>query len=127
MGIGHIKKDADYVQLIHSARWVRLRRLKLGQDPLCEDCLREGRLRSATEVHHMRPVESVTTRQEKENLMFDIHNLRSLCHECHVKEHRQMGRSGSKEHTRERTKEKLEDFRKRFGFLGQVPNPKRGW
>lgn len=36
--------------------------------------------------------------------MYDVKNLRALCHDCHVKEHTEMGRSG-KEATRRRNAE----------------------
>ena len=87
-------KDKDYRRLIHTAQWVRLRRAKLTAFPLCERCREEGRLAPATEVHHIRPVEEGLTLREKEQLMFDPHNLRALCHECHVKTHTEMGRCG---------------------------------
>ncbi len=87
-------KDKHYNCMIHSARWLRLRRDKLGDSPLCERCEEEGRHNLATEVHHVIPVEDGMTWQETERLMYDYHNLRALCHACHVKTHQEMGRSG---------------------------------
>ena len=87
-------KDKDYQKMIHTSRWVRLRRDKLSDYPLCERCEEEGRHSLAVEVHHVIPVEDGLTRQEKERLMFDYHNLRALCRDCHVKTHMEMGRSG---------------------------------
>lgn len=51
-------KDKDYIRMIHTARWLRLRRDKLTVQPLCERCEEEGRLAPATEVHHVLPVAS---------------------------------------------------------------------
>lgn len=87
-------RDNDYRRMIHTGRWLRLRRDKLGDFPLCERCEEEGRHSPATEVHHVVPVEDAVTRQDKERLMFDYHNLRALCHDCHVRTHTEMGRSG---------------------------------
>jgi len=87
-------KDAEYNRLIHTARWLRLRRRVLTARPLCERCEQEGRLTAGREVHHVRPVEHGLTAAEKERLMFDPQNLRALCRPCHVSEHESMGRSG---------------------------------
>lgn len=73
--------------MIHTERWLRLRRAKLTRAPLCERCSEEGRTSAATEVHHVKPVEDGLTCREKERLMFDYHNLRALCHDCHVRTH----------------------------------------
>ena len=87
-------KDAAYRRMIHTARWLRLRRDKLSADPLCERCMAGGRLAPATEVHHIVPVEDAVDDAGKERLMFDPANLRSLCHSCHVQEHLELGRCG---------------------------------
>lgn len=106
-------KDKDYIRMIHTARWQQLRRAKLTTSPLCERCKEEGRITPAEEVHHITPVEDGLTVREKETLMFDPHNLRALCHDCHVKTHTEIGRSG-KAHTKRRAAEQLERFVKKF-------------
>lgn len=106
-------KDKDYIRMIHTDKWLRLRRSKLTANPICERCQAEGRITPAEEVHHIVPVEDGLTVREKESLMFDAHNLQSLCHECHVKIHTEMGRSG-KAHARRRAAEQLERFAKKF-------------
>ena len=63
---------------------------------MCERCRAEGRIAAATEVHHIVPVEDAVNEAEKERLMFDPTNLRSLCHACHLQEHVELGRSGVK-------------------------------
>lgn len=87
-------KDKDYVQLIHTDRWLRLRRDKLTASPLCERCQQDGIITPATEVHHVTPVEDGLTYAAKVQLMFDPHNLRALCHACHVQTHTELGRCG---------------------------------
>lgn len=106
-------KDKEYNRLIHTTRWLCLRRAKLSAQPLCERCSAEGRVRAATEVHHVVPVEDALSPADMRRLMFDPHNLRSLCHECHVRTHTEMGRSGKEQNVR-RQSARLADFRKRF-------------
>lgn len=106
-------KDNDYRRMIHTARWLRLRRAKLTQNPLCQRCQAEGRVRAATEVHHIKPVEDGLSLREKESLMFDPHNLMALCHACHVAVHTEMGRSG-KAQAKRKAEEQRREFKRRF-------------
>lgn len=87
-------KDKDYQQLIHTERWLKLRRDKLTAQPLCERCQQQGIVTPATEVHHVTPVEDGLTYAAKCRLMYDPHNLRALCHNCHVQTHTELGRCG---------------------------------
>lgn len=106
-------RDKDYKRMIHTERWLKLRRDKLTQCPLCERCKEEGRITPASEVHHIVPVENGISYREKERLMYDPHNLRALCHACHIKTHTEMGRSG-KEARQKRNKEHLNRFVNKF-------------
>lgn len=72
-----------YVRLMNSAEWRRLRARKLQEQPLCEECLRHGVVRSADCIHHIREVESGRTEQECTRLAFAMTNLMSLCYRCH--------------------------------------------
>lgn len=87
-------KDKDYQRLIHTDRWLKLRRDKLTTTPLCERCQQQGIVTPATEVHHVTPVEDGLSLAEKRRLMYDPHNLRALCHDCHVQTHVELGRCG---------------------------------
>lgn len=59
------------------ARWRALRRVALDRDGWrCTRCGRAGRL----EVHHLRPTADG-------GAMFDIQNVRTLCRDCHFREH----------------------------------------
>lgn len=106
-------KDKDYIRLIHTSRWVKLRALKLKNNPLCERCMEDSHVSAACEVHHVVPVESGLSLRDKESLMFDYHNLRALCHDCHVKTHVEMGKSG-KVQAKEKSQAQLNRFRQRF-------------
>lgn len=90
-----MKKDNDYKKLINTRRWQKLRKQKLTQHPLCQECEALGRIGvAATEVHHITPVEHGRNYAEKERLMYNPNNLRALCHTCHVAAHLALGRSG---------------------------------
>ena len=107
-------KDKDYIKLIHSSQWVKLRAEKLRNNPLCERCLEaDGIITVATEVHHVRPVEESVTMADKERLMFNYFNLMAVCHRCHVEIHTEMGRSG-KMANKERNSRKLDNFVQKF-------------
>lgn len=111
-------KDEDYKRMIHTVRWLRLRKGVLTRHPVCEMCEKEGVLSPAVEVHHVVPVETGLTRMEKENLMYDAHNLMALCHSCHVSIHQEMGK-GTKAGAKERSGEKTAAAcRKLFGEEG---------
>lgn len=85
-------KDANYIKLINTARWRKLRMVKLQSQPLCEceECKEHGRITPATEVHHIEPVEAATTIEQMEIRMFDWYNLMSVSHECHARLHQEM-------------------------------------
>lgn len=106
-------KDKDYRQLIHTTKWLQLRKAKLSTNPLCEYCQAEGRIEAATEVHHVRPVEEAITYADKRQRMYDINNLQALCHDCHVKVHTAIGRAGkaaTKKRNNEQTKQVIKKF-----------------
>lgn len=106
-------KDKDYIKLIHTQRWLRLRRDKLTAQPLCEECRKAGFVTAATEVHHRVPVEYGLSYWQKERLMFDAGNLVALCHDCHVKAHMEMGRGG-KAATKRRNEAQISEAKARF-------------
>lgn len=83
-------KDREYRRMIHTGRWLRLRREVLTRHPLCARCEAEGYVTAATEVHHRVPVESAVNPGERERLMYDPKNLVPLCHRCHVKTHTEL-------------------------------------
>ena len=89
-----MSKSVMYRCLINTNKWKELRRWKLSRNPLCERCSEEGEMSAR---------------------MFDPHNLRSRCHECHVRTHTETGRSGKAHAARKR-----EEERRRFErlFLG---------
>lgn len=58
-------------------RWRKIRRAHLNKYPLCAECKRNGIVRLANEVDHIRP------HRGNIDLFFDMDNLQSLCKSCH--------------------------------------------
>lgn len=97
-----------YRALINCARWRHLRRAYLSEHPLCETCAARGLAVPATELHHVRPVESGITEKEQRQLCYSPANLRALCHDCHVKVHRDL-RSHDRATVTERKEREISD------------------
>ena len=65
-----------------TTKWKRKRMSILRRDRfLCQDCKRYGRMREATEVHHIKHLD------EYPELAYVDENLVSLCKSCHNKRH----------------------------------------
>lgn len=78
--------------------------------PVCEDCEEKGRTTVATEVHHIRPVESAAGRPvDMQELAFNPCNLRALCRPCHIDAHRVL-HSNSLNSSKERARAELSAF-----------------
>ena len=63
--------------------WREIRSRYISAHPLCELCLKEGRLTPVEEVHHIVPVSHGGSN--------DFGNLMSLCQSCHTKIHHDLG------------------------------------
>lgn len=61
--------------LYRTARWQRVRRMKLRINPLCEYCP-PGEVKRATQVDHIKPIKDG-------GAPFDLKNLASACASCH--------------------------------------------
>ena len=68
----------------NNSHWRRLRHCKIVTDPLCEECLKQGRITSAEEAHHIIPINSL---DPDVGLIYDWDNLISLCIPCHKEAH----------------------------------------
>jgi len=71
----------------YDAQWQKVRELKLAQDPLCEEHLRQEQVVAATMVHHIKPIETYP------ELRLVMENLMSLCNPCHEEKEKE-GRWG---------------------------------
>ena len=76
------ERSAD-VNKKYGRAWKRIRDRYAAAHPLCEMCLKEGRLTPVDEVHHIVPISQGGT-HARDNLM-------SLCRSCHTKIHHDIG------------------------------------
>lgn len=60
-----------------SKEWLLLRSVKLNNNPLCEVCLKNNKVKSAQDIHHIKDI------KDRPDLRLDYSNLQSLCYECH--------------------------------------------
>lgn len=100
------KSCKESAPFYHTAAWKRARQAALLRDRgMCCECM--DRIRSgigvkpnrATMVHHVIPI------TERPDLALDLNNLRSLCWECHNREHPEKG--GSPWKAREEPKHRM--------------------
>lgn len=86
------KHDNQYAEYYNSTAWNKLRNYYLTQHSLCENCLSQGKVTPAEEVHHKNIIGSrVDGRWER---TLDENNLMSLCKSCHRKMHDMARRQG---------------------------------
>lgn len=107
------KNGSTYHRLLNSSEWRELRARQLDLHPFCEDCGKLGILEPATEVHHLRPVESVPEGAARRALCYDKDNVVSLCHRCHAERHKAL-KSHSVETAQARAKAEAAAFWQRF-------------
>ena len=69
-------RNEESKKFYKSALWLKVKRMKLARDPLCETCKQAGRVVEADVVHHLVPL-----KKGIHNL--DMSLLVSLCHCCH--------------------------------------------
>jgi 5-methylcytosine-specific restriction protein A len=80
----HKERQAIY----QTRRWKDLRVWMVQNHPLCEDCLKEGRITATEEIHHIKsPFVKGLTEEEKIRRAYDVSNLVALCRDCHIKRH----------------------------------------
>lgn len=81
------KNKYNHQQIYQDVRWKRIVFVKHLENPVCEECERQGRTTATEEIHHIIPFQQGRTPLEVERLAFDIENTESLCIECHHKKH----------------------------------------
>jgi 5-methylcytosine-specific restriction protein A len=69
----------------NTTEWKKLRLLYLKEHPLCEECLNEGRVTTAEDIHHKNS--PFKNGECNKNLFLDYNNLMALCKLCHNKKH----------------------------------------
>ena len=108
--------NPEYRRIITGKRWTKLRGAYMLKNAIdnggfCEQCVKNysvggPRPRRATEVHHIVPIESASTREEMEALAYDEGNLIALCSQCHHEIHRQLGH----QHIRDAIENDIENY-----------------
>lgn len=79
------RSDPEIAKKYRSKRWQKLRVLKKAQNPVCERCLKKGKVTPTYIIHHK---EYITDKNYMDDdVFFNLDNLESLCLECHNKEH----------------------------------------
>lgn len=74
----HVPEDRPHsASRGYGRRWRKCRAAHLAVYPLCAECERQGRLRGATVVDHIRP------HHGDPELLYDPGNWQSLCKRCH--------------------------------------------
>lgn len=88
MGISKDIRHKERQEIYNTKRWKDLRRLIVQEHPLCEDCLKNGRITPTEEVHHiLSPFKKGLSEEEKIKRAYDVDNLVALCKDCHIKRH----------------------------------------
>ena len=78
------------IKAYNDTRWKKVRQTYLQNHPLCEECLKEGKVYAGTledplQVHHKKsPFQNGTINYE---LLLDDHNLETICSYHHGLEH----------------------------------------
>lgn len=76
--------------IYNKQQWKKLRNSYIAEHPLCEECMKKGKITPAEEVHHKIPFLSGSTYQEQINLAYDYNNLMSVCSKCHADLHKEL-------------------------------------
>lgn len=85
-------RNKERQKLYQSKRWKDLREYMVQKYPLCQDCLKEGRITPTSEIHHIKsPFVIGLTEEEKARRAYDENNLVALCRDCHIKRHHPNG------------------------------------
>ena len=61
-------------------RWLAFRAMQLSTEPLCKECLKEGRMVPGVAVDHICPVSG-----PDDPRFFDLEAVQSLCVPCHAR------------------------------------------
>lgn len=78
-------KPAKYYS---SKSWKKMREDYFKQNPLCENCMKNGIIKPGAEVHHKQIFSYAMSPEGKWNLFLDQNNLMTLCRSCHERFHK---------------------------------------
>tara|TARA_Y100001973_G_C5109930_1_gene287149 strand:+ start:576 stop:920 length:345 start_codon:yes stop_codon:yes gene_type:complete len=86
-------REVDNASFYNSKRWRALRNYFIQKNPLCAQCKRDGKVKGAQCVDHIKPISMGGS-------MIDQKNLQSLCNSCHAKK---SGREGAEKRNNVKT------------------------
>ena len=90
--------QTDNSSFYHSKQWRALRNWYIKQNPLCEQCKRDGNITNGDCIDHIKPI-SIGGHKVSES------NIQTLCNKCHAKKSAQEGveyRKGIKDYERKK-------------------------
>lgn len=73
----------DSFDYYNTVAWHRLRSEYIKEHPVCEECLKHGKVKPATAIHHMRPFMSEKTEVARWNTFLNLKNIIAVCASCH--------------------------------------------
>lgn len=74
--------------IYNTKEWKLLRQAVLRDHPLCADCLKEGHITPANEVHHIKSfMRFAASDPRRMQYAFDKSNCVALCKQCHIYRH----------------------------------------
>ena len=68
-------------QAYQNSTWRKLRDTYMHKHPLCEECLKQGKVTPAEDIHHKKS--PFKGGEINYNLLLDPENLMALCKDCH--------------------------------------------
>ena len=90
--MGKEERRIERQQIYNTTKWKNLRDYMKMTYPLCQDCLKQGIIKAAEEVHHIKsPFVKGLTEDEVYRRAYSVENLVCLCRECHIKRHHPEG------------------------------------
>lgn len=83
------RQDTDMRNLRQKAyqntKWRKMRDTYMHEHPLCEECLKQGKVTPAEDIHHKRS--PFQKGEVNWNLLLDYNNLEAVCKTCHATIH----------------------------------------
>lgn len=77
----------ERMKVYNSRLWKSLTDIKKRENPLCEVCLMQNKIKSAEHSHHLQTFTKTKDLALRDSLAYDFDNLISICSECHNRIH----------------------------------------
>ena len=78
----------EYQKVYQHPKWSTLRDRKFRDNPICEECDRNGMTTPTEEIHHIIRFADGVTDQQIKVLAYSYDNLMALCISCHKLKHK---------------------------------------